>query len=517
MSVRGFAAALVIAASAGVAACYARAASPNARDDRCARLASTGYPGLEVVSATKAPAGRFSATADAGWPIPASCRVVAVARTVSNSEIGFELWLPDGWNGRYAQLGNGGFAGNIDQPSLANEIRRGNAAAMTDTGHKASQFDASWALGHPAKIIDYGYRSIKVTSDAARALIARYYGRPARQHYFVGCSNGGRQALMAAQRYPNDWDGIIAGSPAVEWTKQLATFAAIQHRLRSSPANWIPAARIPLIQKAAQASCSKDFGVGCRVDPHQLLCAGSPSPNCLTAEQAATLDVIQSGPKDSRGRPLFHGFDPISATLPGNWESWIVNPDRDAPSELAFATQAYRYLILDRPGWRVEDFNQDRDFELASNRIVGGQPLASILDAGNVDLSRFVRRGGKMIIYVGRLDAVILPAAALEYYGDLTQRLGGVGRAQRNIRLFVIPQMQHCQDGLGPSAFGQAWVAPAARADPRHDIRLAIEDWLERGRAPSSLVAAQYAGEGSQRTIVRTQEIRPYSPSLSRS
>ena len=148
-----------------------------------------------------------------------------VARPTQKSEISFELWLPDGWTGRYAQLGNGGFAGNIDHPSLAAEIRRGNAAAMTDTGHKAGQFDASWALGQPEKVIDYGYRSIKATSDAANLLIGRYYDRPAQRRYYIGCSNGGRQALMAAQRFPEDWDGVLAGSPAMQWTRQLATFA----------------------------------------------------------------------------------------------------------------------------------------------------------------------------------------------------------------------------------------------------------------------------------------------------
>jgi feruloyl esterase len=261
---------------------------------------TTNIAGVEIRSATRVASGIFDAGGGQGIRVPGSCRVVAVARPTRDSEIGFELWLPDGWNGRYAQLGNGGFAGNIDQPSLAAEIRRGNAAAMTDTGHKGSQFDASWALGHPVKVIDYGYRSTKVTADAAKRLIDAYFGRAPRRRYFIGCSNGGRQALIAAQRFPGDWDGILAGSPIVQWTRQLATFAAIQHRLRSKPENWIPATKLPAIQRAATAACP-DAALGCRLDVSRLICRDTERDHCLTSAQAATLELIQSGPRDSRG------------------------------------------------------------------------------------------------------------------------------------------------------------------------------------------------------------------------
>lgn len=308
-------------------------------DDRCSRLASVAYPGLEILSARRMPAGRFAAGDGQGFDVPASCRLVGVARPTADSQVGIELWLPDGWNGRYSQLGNGGFAGNIDEASLANEIRRGNAAGMSDTGHKASQFDASWALGHPEKIVDYGYRSIKVTADAAQLMIADYYGRPARRRYFIGCSNGGRQALMAAQRYPDDWDGVLAGSPAVQWTKQLATFAAIQQRLRASPHNWIPAAKLPEIQRGAITACPEAAARGreCRLNALNLLCRGEAGPDCLTAAQVVTLDLIQSGPRDVQGGRLY-GFEPTAAGLPNNWDQWILNPDRKASSDLAFAT-----------------------------------------------------------------------------------------------------------------------------------------------------------------------------------
>ena len=264
-------------------------------DAHCGRLEASTHPRIEILSATRFPAGGFHAAPGQLIQVPGSCRIVAVVRPTADSEVGFELWLPDGWNGRYVQLGNGGFAGNIDHPSLATEIRRGNAAAMTDTGHKGGQFDASWALGHPDRVVDYGYRSIKVTADASRSLIADYYKRPPRRRYFVGCSNGGRQALMAAQRYPADWDGIMAGSPAVQWTAQLATFGMIQHRLRIDPTNWIPASKLPNIQRAAIAQCG-ELKQTCRLNVRRLACRDRDGPQCLTEPQASTFDMIQSDP-----------------------------------------------------------------------------------------------------------------------------------------------------------------------------------------------------------------------------
>jgi feruloyl esterase len=437
--------------------------------------------------------------------------VTAVATPTADSRIGFELWLPAGWNGRYSQLGNGGFAGNIDQPSLADEIRRGNAAAMTDTGHKGSQFDASWALGHPEKVIDYGYRSIKITTDAAKHLIEQYYGRAPARRYFIGCSNGGRQALVAAQRYPEDWDGVLAGSPPVSWTRQLATFAAIQHRLRSRSENWIPLSKLAAIQRSAAILCgdARSSGTHCRVPTDRLRCHGPENADCLTPAQAATLKLIQSGPKHHGERWTHYRFEPTAAALANNWDQWILNPDHSAPSDLLFATQAYRYLILDRPDWRVEDFDPSRDLERASRRMVGGRPLARVLDADGPELGRFERRGGKLIMYVGWSDAVISPTAGVDYYRSLMHRLG-TERVQRFARLFVVPGMQHCQGGIAPNAFGQARIAPAAEPDRHHDVRRALEAWVERGIPPTSVIAAKYSGEQPSHRPIEIRELRPF-------
>lgn len=479
--------------------------------DHCARLLTATSARVEILSATHVEGGAFAAAPGENMEVPASCRIVAVARPTSDSEIGFELWLPDSWNGRYSQLGNGGFAGNIDHPSLAREIGRGNAAAMTDTGHKGSQFEASWALGHPEKVVDYGYRSIKETSEAARELISDYYGRPAQRRYFIGCSNGGRQALMAAQRYPADWDGIIAGSPAVEWTRQLAVFAAIQHRLRTEPKNWIPASKLAAIQRAATTACpdAAAHGAQCHLDVRTLVCRGKESAHCLTTEQAKTLDLIQSGRTDPPLGQSNLGFAATSAAIASNWEQWILNPDRSAASDLTFATQAFRYLVLERPDWEVEDLKPRRDLPLAPNRKFAGRRLSDILDPANPDLSAFERRAGKLIMYVGWADAVISPAGAVAYYQDVTRRMG-MARTQGFARLFVAPGMQHCQGGPSPNAFGQAWIAPALRKDASHDIRLALEAWVEQGRPPTSLTAVKYEGDRGGGAPIATQVLRPY-------
>jgi len=448
---------------------------------------------------------------------PSLCRVTGVARPTRGSEIRFELWLPSAWNGRYVQLGNGGFAGNIDEPSLTAEARRGNAAAMTDTGHEAGQFDASWALGQPDRIVDYGHRSIKITSDSAHGLIRAFYGRPSVRNYYVGCSNGGRQALMAAQRYPDDWDGILAGAPAVRWTRQFATFAAIQHRLLAAPANWLPAAKLRAIERAALAGCPRGTvskGVAndprlCPSDALRLLCRGAETPDCLTSDQAQTLNLIQAGPTGPAGGLHYFGFEPTSATGADGWARWIVPPRRDAPDQLTFATQAYRYLILDDPSWTVGRFEQ-RYVALASERQVWGRRLAEILDADDANLNRFAARGGRLIMYFGWADAVLSPRAGTDYYDRVARLMGGLPRTQRFFRLFMIPGMQHCQGGNAPSAFGQAWVAPGLYPDASHDVRIALESWVERGKAPKAVLVMKYRGDPLRREVESRREIWPY-------
>jgi len=444
-------------------------------------------------------AGRFVAPDGTALDVAPTCRIRATARPTPGSRIAFELWLPrSGWNGRYYQLGNGGFGGSIHYPSLAAEIARGNAALLSDTGHSGTGFDARWAAGGPDLVVDFGHRAIKASSDAARALIAAYYGRPADRHYFAGCSGGGRMALMAAQRYPDDWDGILAGAPANLWTRRLFGFAALQHRLRATPGAWLPPAKLPAIQRAALAACPagtvRDGYAAdprsCRFDPRRLLCRGGDNPECLTAAEVETVRLIQA-----------EGFEATSAAAAEGWADWILNADSDS-GHIRFATEAMRFFFRTATDWEVARFDPARDRAPAW--------LRTAVDADSLDYSRFRARGGRIISYFGWADPALPPHAAVDYYRRVEARMGGVAATRQFYRLFMVPGMGHCQSGPGPDSFGQSMVSPPLLADPEHDVRLALEAWVERGRPPNRLVAVNRRGaQGEASGITGSEILRP--------
>lgn len=353
-------------------------------------------------------------------------------------------------------MGNGGFAGSIHRATLAAAAARGDAAAATDTGHQGTGFDAGWARGRPDLIEDYASRSIKVTADAARDLIVRYYGRPPAHRYFMGCSFGGRQALVAASSWPQDWDGIIAGAPAVRWIDWLAGFAAIQHQLRATPGGWIAPERISGLAGFVRTS---DGPAGTALE---RACRRGRTAACLAPGQARSLAAIERA-----------GY-PLADADPAEWRRWIVNPDPAEPSQARFATGAFRYLFRDAPDWTIADYRVGDPISPA---------IRTLFQVGSLD--RFLRRGGKLIAYVGTADAVLPPKRVI---AALRERFGR--SRQSGARLLVVPGMSHCQGGEQPHAFGQALSALALRDDPDHDIRRALEAWVERGRVPKSLVLA---------------------------
>jgi feruloyl esterase len=458
-----FAGALASAALAGATA------TPSA----CAALAGRALGGARVASAGVA------RRPDA----PAFCRIALEAAPAPRSRIGTEVWLPlSGWSGRFVQLGTGGFAGTLPEAGMAAEVRRGNAVAVTDTGHKGRDgFDAAWARGAPQTVIDYGYRSLAVSARAAKATVAGFYGAPARYSYFVGCSNGGRQALVAAEREPGDWDGVLAGAPAVAWSEQLSHFAEIQQALRRSGAA-IPAGMLPAIQQAARAQCGD--AETCAFDPAALRCHGAAGATCLTAAQIAAL------------QPIVRDFDPRWAAARGGWDHWIINADRKAQTQLTFAEQFFREMVLGRSGWRVEDL-KPADLSQAAR-------LRPVFDATDRDLAAFRRRGGKLVVYAGSADPVISPGRVTRWFDGLAGR--------DFARLFVVPGMLHCQGGPEPNAFGQAPIAPAASPDADHDIRRALEDWVERGRPPERLTAVRYLDDDPAKGVVASRTIRARAP-----
>ena len=474
----------------------------------CEDLTKLALPGT-TFTAQLVPAGSFTPpSGPAVGNLPAFCRVFGSIKPTSDSDIQFELWMPDsGWNGKFQGVGNGGYAGSISYGPLGDAIRHGYAAASTDTGHHAGVTDGRWALGHPEKVVDFGYRAVHETTDKSKSIVRAFYGDAPKRSYFSSCSNGGRQALMEAQRFPADYDGIIAGAPANYWT-HLLTNALWTVQAQSDPASYIPASKIPAIEAAALDACDELDGVKdgvidnpsrCHFDPSKLLCSGEDSATCLTAPQVAALKKIYDGPHNSKGEALFPGYSVGGESGAGNgWSPWIIAASSSSKSlGYAFGTQFFSNMVFDNAQWDFHSFSVDRDPKIADDK------MAQRLNATDADLSAFKKRGGKLIMYHGWSDAAIPPTNAINYYQSVQSKMGAKDTASF-VRLFMVPGMQHCGGGPGPSNFGQGGVP---QADAQHDIAAALEQWVEKGVAPEQIVAAKYKGANPASGIVRSRPL----------
>jgi hypothetical protein len=478
----------------------------------CERLADLKLANTTITAAKSVAAGAFTPTTGSAAPfkeLPAFCRVTGVIKPTSDSDIRFEVWMPgSGWNGKFQGIGNGGFAGSISNEGLAGAVARGYAAASTDTGHTGR--DASWALGHPEKIVDYGHRGVHEMTEKAKSIISAFYGNAPKRSYFASCSNGGRQALMEAQRYPNDYDGLIAGAPANSFTHILTGFAWNLQAALNDPASYIPPTKLKAIEAAALAACDARDGVTdsviddptkCSFNPSVLLCKGAESDGCLTEKQIVTLKKIYAGPRDSKGEQIVAGFLPGGETGPGGWSLWINAADPTRALQYFFASQTFANMIYDNPSWDFKTFNLERDGKLAD------QKLASALNATDPNLKAFKARGGKLILYHGWSDAALPPVNTINYFQNVASKMG-----QRDmgsfVRLFMVPGMQHCGGGPGPNSFG-AFVT-SAQSDPQHDMSLAIERWVEQGVAPDQIIATKRQGPDQKSPVIRARPLCPY-------
>ncbi len=478
----------------------------------CESLAKLALPHTSIKTAQIVPAGPFNPPA--GQPIkhvPAFCRVTGAIQPARGSDIQFEVWMPvSAWNGKFQGVGNGGFAGSISYAALAMALERGYATASTDTGHQAGGTDAAWALGHFEKITDFGYRAIHETTVTAKAIVKAFYGNDAKRSYFSSCSNGGRQALMEAQRFPADYDGIIAGAPANYWTHLLSAAVWDMQATLSDPASYIPAAKLPAIESAALAACDASDGVNdgviedpsrCHFDASVLLCKGDESDACLTAPQLAALRKIYAGPQNSDGQQILPGYSPGGEAEPGGWGPWITGTAPEKSLMFAFGAHFFADMVFNDPAWDFKTFRLDRDVKIADDKMAGA------LNATDPDLSRFKRRGGKLILYHGWSDAAIPALNAVNYYRSVVSKMGAA-ETESFVRLYMAPGMQHCGGGAGPNSFGQE---PGATGDPQHNIASALEHWVEDGAAPGPIVAAKYkTGANPASGIVRTRPLCPF-------
>lgn len=486
--------------------CFVAAAMP-AWAATCESPGSLKLHNVTIISAKAIPAGSFTPSGARQLNnLPSFCRVEGVSKPSSDSEIQFEVWMPaEGWNGKFQGIGNGGFAGSIDFASLAAMVTRGYATAATDTGHRGGATDATWALGHPQKVIDFGYRAIHETANNAKAIIAGFYGDGPGHSYFQSCSNGGREALMEAQRYPEDYDGIVAGAPANAWTGLLSAGMWQQAALQD-PAKGIPASKLPAIEAAALAACDALDGVkdgvidnprACHFDPARLLCKGPESDTCLTAPQVAMLKMIYAGPATAQGARIFPGYSPGGETGPGGWAQWITPPAQGHALGYLFSTQFFSQMVFENAGWDFHTFDVERDYQAAT------QKLGTVLNATDADLKRFHDHGGKLILYHGWSDAAIPPQNTVDYFESVAKRMGA-RNVENFVRLFMVPGMQHCGGGPGPNVI-------TAPPDPQHDVGLAMERWVEEDKAPEQIIASKFkTGDNPASGVDRARPLCAY-------
>ena len=482
----------------------------------CDGLTSPKLPNTSITAAQNVAAGTFLPPGAAPNPVllpiykslPAFCRVQGVMQPSTDSHIEFEVWLPaTGWNGKYMGAGNGGFAGSISYasaagsnvPGLANALLAGYATSSTDTGHRGGGTDARWALGHPEKIVDYGYRAIHETAEASKAIIRAFYGDGPRHSYFSSCSNGGREALMEAQRFPADYDGIIAGAPANNFTHVLAAFTVNIQATEAGAASYIPAAKLPAIESAVLEACDALDGLkdgiiddprNCHFDPATLLCRGAESEKCLTQPQVDALEKVYRGARTSMGTQIYPGFSPGGETGVGGWAGWITGIGPGKGAQYAFATQGGAYLVFQDPAWNYRNFRLDRDTGIADKTM--GQRLNAV----DPDLKAYRNQGGKLILFHGWSDAALAPASSIEYYESVVAKMGRKD-AEGFTRLYMVPGMQHCGGGPGPDVFGGP-------------ITEALEHWVEQGSAPDRMVATKYKTNDPSSGAVRTRPLCPY-------
>ena len=450
---------------------------PMADPAECARQITTlKLPDGKVTASRVVAAGQFvppgareGAAQRAYAGLPAFCRVQMTLTPTRDSDIRSEVWLPlAGWNGKFQQVGNGGFGGSIQYGALAEALARGYAAASTDTGHTGN--GAEWAAGHPQKIADWGYRSQHLTAVGAKQVIANFYGARPSLSYFTGCSGGGRQAFQEAQRYPADFDAILAGAPAYDRGNEAFGFMMKFQATHETPQSFIPPAKLPAIHRAALAACDaldglKDGLIGdvlnCHFDPGAIECAsGTDDESCLTSAQVTAARKLYAGfghPKS--GEMIFPGFEP------GSELQWAAAIGGELP--LDFGTDYFRYLLLQDPAWDPKSFDLGRDYARLHKMD------SAALSPADPDLRPFFARGGKLLVYEGWADPNVSPRSPLMYYERVVKALGQQA-TDHSLRLFYAPGMGHCGGGEGPNAF---------------DALTPLERWREEGAAPESIIA----------------------------
>jgi tannase/feruloyl esterase len=453
----------------------------------CESLTALSLPNTTITLAQAVSAGTFTAPGSSAAQanpslanLPAFCRVAATLRPSSDSDITIEVWLPAAnWNGKYQAVGNGGWAGSIVYTALGDALKRGYAASSTDTGHVGGT--AKGMLGHPEKLIDYSYRAIHEMTVNAKAITQAFYASSPRLSYFVGCSAGGRQALLEAQRFPDDFNGIVAGAPAINTTPMYqAARMWVPSATLKDPASYIPPGKYPMIHQAVVNACDALDGLKdgliddprhCTFDPKVLECKGGDSPTCLTTPQVAAAKNIMTPVKHPRT-----GKELLSRLEPGTELGWDVQAG--GPEPYNNVLDRLKYVIYKDPNWDWKAFNFATDLA----------PLEKLDDPANAtdpNLTPFMSHGGKLLIYHGWADQQVVPMSTINYYDSVLRTMGGSAQTPNWLRVFMVPGMGHCRGGDGPNTF---------------DTVSALETWVEHGKAPDQIIASHSAAGKIDRT-----------------
>jgi len=437
------------------------------------------------------------------------CRVVGFAKSEPASQIGFEVWLPppDKWNGRMLASGNLGHSGVPNYPSLNDALTRGFAALGDDLGHQSNAFSMDWAIDHPERIKDWGHRGSHFSTVAAKAIIAAYYGGAPRYSYFTGCSHGGGSALAEAQRYPEDYDGIIAGAFGDDWIGVSAAYVFEAQAALNNQANNLSPPKLTLLNNAVVSACDAKDGVKdgiigdprqCRFDPSVMQCKGGDAAGCLTAAEVAAVKKLYAGPRNSAGKQIFPGLEPGSEFL---WGYLVKGP------EPFLGAAFFKEAVYNGKDFDWHNTNLDNDVDAANEK------LAADISNTNPDLRKFAANGGKLILYSGWSDALIQPGNTINYYESVAKAQPET--VEKFARLYLAPGMGHCSGGPGPNAFGGTRYINVGQPDPPvldtdHDLISAVVAWVERGQAPSAIIATKFNGDDSVKGIGMQRPLCPY-------
>jgi feruloyl esterase len=478
----------------------------------CEAIANLKLPDTTISSSKAVAAGPFTPPGGRGGgrgsaDVPAFCQVHGMLAPTPQSKISFEVWLPAAnWNGKLQVVGNGGLAGTISYPAMASALRDGFATASTDTGHTSSESPA-W-LADRERLIDYSYRGLHLTTVNAKAIVKAYYTEQAKHAYYTGCSTGGKQGLMEAQRYPADFDGILAGDAANFWTHQMAS-EVWNGVMTSTPETNLSKEKLQLLQDASLKACDALDGAAdglvsdpahCKFDPGKLQCTGADAPTCLTPAQVSAVRKLYDGPTNPRtGKRFYPGF------YPGGEMGWAANTVINKTKKSGVSSYDFwGYALYKNPEWPFPTFDFDRDVQRAD------EDLAPVTNATNPNLEEFRKLGHKLIYYHGAADPLIPAQNGIDYFETVVAVEKGLDRAQSFYRAFLVPGLYHCSGGPGPIAFGTSQPAPASQRDADHDALRALERWVESGTAPAKIVATKYMDGDPAKGVALQRPLCPY-------